>query len=149
MEINNNINSSYLHGSEDKSDNFVENEKVKKVHRVISSMDARSSSIVCEDSDICQKSSVDNNCKDIIMDTIVDEKAHNENELITQLLDLKQSVINNEKVITSDSKKIEIKNAENTVENTLLMTQLSGESTFIFIVSRFLILYIFAQNTWI
>lgn len=133
MEINNNINSSYLHGSEDKSDKFVENEKVKKMHRSISSMDARSS---CEVNEIFQKSSVDNNHKNITMEAEDDEKAHN--ELITQSLELKeQSVINYEKVITSDSKKIEIKNAENTVEKILHRTQSSGESIFIFIFSRF------------
>lgn len=135
MEINNNINSPYLHASEDKSDNLSE-EKMKIIRdesRNIHSLAARGS----QEIKLPSKSShgVDST-KDLIMATLSDidvcEESHNES--VTKLIEVSkvhENVINNV-LIKSDSSKIEIKDVEHVEkvmkkETITTMTQ-SGES---------------------
>lgn len=144
MEINNNNkknNSPYLHGSKDKSDNFIEcDEQMIKKHcesRTLNSMDARGSQ--CDSNEITsEKSRVDSNKDIIIMEVTNDkcEESHNES-ITTPTIGLKQnheSVINIETVIRSDNEQTE------TMENKVIieakgesMIEPSGESIFIFI----------------
>jgi hypothetical protein len=136
MEINNNINSPYLHGSEDKSDNLSE-EKMKIMHdesRNIHSTDERGS----QEIKLPSKSPQSSDCnKDIIMATKSDidvcEKSYNER--VTKSIEVKkvhENVISvNQVLIKSVSAKTkgvdENNKKENVDEVKNIMTQ-SGES---------------------
>lgn len=138
MEINNNINSPYLHTSEDKSDNLTE-ENMKIIHnesRNIPSTDESSS----QEIKLPSKSSHSSDCnKDIIMATASDidvcERSHNEH--VTKSIEVNkvhENIIHsNEVLIKSDS---EFKDVEERVEKTfkeeIFMTQ-SGESDILFL----------------
>lgn len=139
MEINNNINSPYLHASEDKSDKFIDknngnDEKMIKMHgsQIINSsaMDAKGS-LLC-DENFSEKSRVDssNNNKDIIIMEVMSDKCEkSHNGSVTQAIDIKPP-IHNEIVIRNDSKKIESKDVEVIIE--AKGSSFNSESNFIF-----------------
>ena len=131
MEINNNINSPYLHASVDKGDDLCE-EKMKNVHdesRNIYSVDAKGSQKI-KLSASCDKS------EDLIMATTNDihlyEESHHEQFVKSS------KVHQNEIIVKSDSAKVEIKDVEHVErvvkeEKIKIMTQSSGESGKLFL----------------
>lgn len=138
MEINNNVKSPYLHGSEDKSDKLANGDERATIMpdeiRTVVTMDVRGGdSAVCDEVE-SPKSRV--TTKDIIILTETSDKC--ENSLMTQTTEIKEEfhdkVINNEEMIKSDSEKTSIKGHTTTEvavkeeKRHAVMTQSSGES---------------------
>lgn len=145
MEINNNINSPYLHASEDKSDNLSE-EKKKIMHnesRNIHSTDEKGSQEIKLPSKSQQRKSDYN--KEIMATTSdidVCEESHNERVMKSiEVNKVHENIISdNQVLIKSNSAKIEINKIQDVDdgmkeifrEEKIIMTQ-SGESHILFL----------------
>lgn len=152
MEINNNINSPYLHASEDKSDNLTE-EKMKIIHNesrnIHPTVEKRSQEIKLPSKSKSQQNSDYN--KEIMATTSdidVCEKSHNER--VTKSIEVNkvhENIINDTQVlIKSNCAKIEIQTIQDESINKIfkeekLLTQ-SGESYILFLNKQLILIHV-------